>query len=261
MESFGIIILSHVSIKSESSHKSETITQGIFGEVFKILEIQKEWTKIQLLSDSYIGFIQNQQWIKVENFNDINFYINSKNNLSVNWNEIKLHLPIGARIWKNDINHPVLSQFTFSKKANYKKAKSKYSPKLLQKAAKKFLGAPYLWGGKTTVGIDCSGFVQIVFLINGIQLPRDAYQQAEIGKIIPINECRVGDLAFFSQSSEKITHVGIIYDVTSQGIKIIHSSAFVRIDSLDEKGISYTNLQNELVYSHHLKFIKRAFLS
>ena len=135
------------------------------------------------------------------------------------------------------------------------------SQKQVIKSAQKFIGSPYLWGGKTTAGIDCSGLVQVVFQVNGIQLPRDAYQQAEIGQTIPINECKIGDLAYFTQKSEKISHVGIISDISNKGIKIIHSSAYVRIDSLDEKGINYTNHENQLIYSHDLKFIKRVLLS
>lgn len=261
MNTFGIIILSQVPIRAQNSHRSEMVTQALFGELFKILETSKEWSKIQLSNDGYVGFIQNEQWLEIKNINNIHFFFNSNNHLKVTHNGLNIQIPIGATIWKNNLNHEILSQYIFSKRAENYKVSNNSSSNNIIKTALKFRRAPYLWGGKTTAGIDCSGLVQIVFQVNGIQLPRDAYQQEEMGSSILFKDCKSGDLAFFTQGSDKISHVGIIYRTNKTNIKIIHSSAFVRLDSLDEKGISSINDQNEITYSHQLKSIKRILLS
>ncbi len=114
-----------------------------------------------------------------------------------------------------------------------------------------YLHAPYLWGGKSPFGIDCSGFTQMVFKLNGKLLKRDAYQQAEEGETLSfLEEAEEGDLAFFDNEDGKIIHVGIVL----RDFKIIHASGKVRIDSLDHEGIFNSETQK---YSHRLRLIKR----
>ena len=101
------------------------------------------------------------------------------------------------------------------------------------------------------MGLDCSGFTQAVFRLNGISLPRDASQQSGIGQVINlVTEALPGDLAFFDNDEGMITHVGLILDSTS----IIHASGKVRIDALDHQGI-YNVETNK--YSHRLRLIRR----
>ncbi|MFM9053187.1 MAG: C40 family peptidase, partial [Bacteroidota bacterium] len=126
-------------------------------------------------------------------------------------------------------------------------------PDTIKSIAFGYLGAPYQWGGKSPFGIDCSGFTQMVFRINGIALPRDAWQQAETGVLLEKNdEVRTGDLAFFKNSDGKIVHVGIVL----QQRQIIHASGEVRVDSLDQEGI-FNNSTGK--YSHRLDSLRRYF--
>lgn len=123
----------------------------------------------------------------------------------------------------------------------------------VQRLARKFVNVPYLWGGRSPLGIDCSGFTQVVFKCSGIPINRDAKDQALQGETVDfVNSSRAGDLAFFTKSSERITHVGIVIDDQ----KIIHASGHVRIDTLDHYGIFNQDIQE---YTHRLKIIKRFF--
>jgi cell wall-associated NlpC family hydrolase len=129
-------------------------------------------------------------------------------------------------------------------------AKTNFSPRSLSIVATQYLHAPYLWGGKTPFGIDCSGLMQQVFKICGIKLPRDAYQQAALGNTIEFGEQKEGDLVFFAGETGKVIHVGLMIDNET----IIHAHAYVRLDKLTAQGI--LNLKTNL-YSHRLHSIKR----
>ncbi|MFM9005256.1 MAG: C40 family peptidase, partial [Flavobacteriales bacterium] len=125
----------------------------------------------------------------------------------------------------------------------------------IERCALQFLNAPYLWGGRTVMGIDCSGFTQLVMRLNGSFIPRDAYQQAELGNEVTfVEEAKTGDLAFFDNAEGRIVHVGIVLRRSNEMVEIIHASGKVRIDVLDHQGI----FQRELsAYTHKLRIIKR----
>jgi gamma-D-glutamyl-L-lysine dipeptidyl-peptidase len=130
-------------------------------------------------------------------------------------------------------------------------AAAPFEAALIKQNALGFLDTPYLWGGKTACGIDCSGFSQQVFKQFGIKLPRDSYQQAEAGEVVGfLMEAQCGDLAFFDNEEGRITHVGIMLG----NDEIIHSSGKVRIDKIDSQGIINSETGAR---THKLRIIKR----
>ena len=231
------------------------ISQLLFGECFTVLEKEKHWSKIKLSFDDYEGYIDNKQF---EEITDEFFY-----NLSISenvyagdlidfvsntFNEL-LTIPLGSRL-------PFLKDFEFlinAKKYNYDgKVFTGQLPKeeIILKAFT-YLNVPYLWGGKTPFGIDCSGFTQMVYKLCGYKLFRDANQQSKQGEVLSfIEESEPGDLAFFDDDEGEIIHVGIIL----KDYNIIHAYGKVRIDTLDHSGIFNSDLQT---HTHKLRVIKK----
>jgi len=245
---YGICQLSIVSLRFEASDKSELVSQVLYGEVFKVIEHRKKWSKIRLAFDSYEGWIDNKQFVFItkEEYDDI---AKSKPILStdlvefVEDNSKQLYpIPIGSSL-------NGLSLLNHSHDGN---TTSVISPKSeLIKTAFLYLNAPYLWGGKTPFGIDCSGFTQMVYKLNGHKLLRDASLQATQGEALSfIEESEPGDLAFFDNAEGDIVHVGIIMEDNY----IIHAHGKVRIDRLDHSGI-YNTEKNS--HTHKLRVIKK----
>tara|TARA_B100000029_G_scaffold450943_1_gene475171 strand:- start:202 stop:951 length:750 start_codon:yes stop_codon:yes gene_type:complete len=245
---FGICNLSIVPIRSESSDKSEQISQIIYGEVFSILEETTKWSKIKLNYDNYIGWIDNKQFVEIEevNFNNLTtepaIYSYDLVEFVENLNHELTPIPIGSSL--NGLK--ILNHRYDGNKISGTKDKSH-----IISTAMRFLNSPYLWGGRTPFGIDCSGFVQMVYKLNGYKLERDSYQQAKLGTALGfIEESEPGDLAFFDNEEGRITHVGIIMENN----KIIHASGKVRIDGLDQTGIYNSQTKS---HSHKLRVIKK----
>ena len=156
--------------------------------------------------------------------------------------EILFPTPIGSQ---------VSSAQTLGHRFEGKQLENPKSKDNLVNTALHYLNSPYMWGGKSPFGIDCSGFVQCVYQLHGVQLPRDAYLQAEHGETLGfIDESEAGDLAFFDDEEGKITHVGIIMS----DYHIIHAFGQVRIDRLDQTGI-FNNALNK--HTHKLRVIKK----
>ncbi len=250
---FGICNLAIIPWRAESSDRSEIVSQVLFGEHFEVLETLKQWAKIRLQYDDYEGWVDVKQFqpITKDQYDqlsqeaiilnsDLVEYITSPNNLL-------MPIPLGASL--SFLNHADInvSGFDFEgMRISGVKPKSN-----LINTSFMYLNAPYLWGGKTPFGIDCSGFTQMVYKLNGYHLLRDASQQATEGEALSfIEESEPGDLAFFDNEEGKIIHVGIIMDDNY----IIHSSGKVRIDRLDHLGI-YNAETNR--HTHKLRVIKK----
>tara|TARA_B100001057_G_scaffold227342_1_gene227713 strand:+ start:3562 stop:4296 length:735 start_codon:yes stop_codon:yes gene_type:complete len=243
---YGICLLTVIPMRNKPSHKSEMINQILFGESFKILKQKKNWVYIKLSHDNYTGWICNKQYQKISKRKIESYTLNQKN-YSIKIKGDRQQIVLGSFLPKDELFKKKL-QLEFN--LNY--YKSKNSSLSLPKIAKKYLNSPYLWGGRTNLGIDCSGFTQIVYRFFSINLPRDSHQQAKKGELIKFKNCKSGDLAFFEEKN-KINHVGIVLPRNN----IIHSSGKVRIDQFDNKGIF--NSENKK-YSHKLKLIKRVTL-
>ncbi len=139
--------------------------------------------------------------------------------------------------------------FQLKEPLSFNKQENNY--KVIPKIARQFINTPYLWGGRSSFGIDCSGFVQTVYKIAGIKLPRDAAQQAKQGIFVSsLDETLPGDVAFFENEDGNIVHTGILLSKK----EIIHASGKVHIASIDEKGIFN---QEKQLYTHKLAVIKR----
>jgi hypothetical protein len=250
---FGICNLAIIPLRFEPNDKSEIVSQVLFGEHFQVLEQQKQWSRIKMHFDDYEGWVDSKQYqaISESNFNqlsdepivlnsDLIEYITGPYNLL-------MPIPLGASVsfLTNDTINTSNFDFEGTKINGIKDKKNLLNTAFL------YLNAPYLWGGKTPFGIDCSGFTQMVYKLNGYKLLRDASQQAGQGEALSfIEESEPGDLAFFDNDEGNIIHVGIIMENNY----IIHASGKVRIDRLDHLGIYNPEIDK---HTHKLRVIKK----
>lgn len=250
---FGICNLAIIPLRAEPNDRSEIVSQVLFGEHFEVVEELKQWRKIRLQFDNYEGWVDSKQFQPISELayntlsneaivlnSDLIDYISAPNNTL-------LPIPLGASLSFLDHSEINLSEFVFEGS----KTTGIQNKNQLITTAFMYLNAPYLWGGKTPFGIDCSGFTQMVYKLNGYQLSRDASQQAAQGDALSfIEESEPGDLAFFDNEEGAIIHVGIIMENNY----IIHASGKVRVDRLDHLGIFNPETQK---HTHKLRVIKK----
>lgn len=249
---FGISNLSIIPQRSDANDKAEMTNQILFGEHFKVLEIRKKWSKIRLSHDSYEGWICNKQWqeISEEDYKQLDKDVATITTdiLDIITKEYQQPIVIGSVLPFYKSGHALINEEMY--KFDGLSTQGYVDKNKLRQNALIFLNAPYLWGGRSPLGIDCSGLTQIVYRLQGIDLPRDAYQQAKVGTTLSfIEESEVGDLAFFDDKEGKVIHVGIILEENH----IIHASGKVRIDRIDQQGIFNTEIGK---HTHKLRLIK-----
>ncbi len=253
---FGISPLSVIPVRSSASDKSEMISQILFGEMVEVLDTRGSWSKVRCDWDNYIGWVDSKQLksISPDEFHlyRLNYACSIELMQPAAGEGYYLPITIGANLPNFDGLRFSLngSSFQFSGQA-ITPSEIEPSAEMLLKMARRYLYAPYLWGGRSPLGIDCSGFTQVVYKLVGVSLPRDSSEQVEEGELINfIEEAQEGDLAFFENKKGKISHVGILMADN----KIIHASGQVRIDKIDHYGI-FNNDKNK--YTHKLRVIKR----
>lgn len=232
----GICIVTVAPVRAENSDRAEIVTEILYGESADILEVNKNWTKIKMHYDGYEGWMDTKQIKPVTE----EYLANRKVTLitedfsSVMTLDGRTLLSMGS-----EVEFPAVAS-----------RRSHDLRESIALTAKEFLNIPYLWGGKSFFAVDCSGFVQLIYKIHNIKMPRDTYQQAEVGEALSfVEESQPGDLAYFENSEGKIIHVGIMLE----NQKIIHASGKVRIDTLDSSGIFNKELNK---HTHKLRVIK-----
>lgn len=258
MMEFALCNLAVIPVRREPSDKAEMSTQLLFGDLMEIISQEGSWCQVRILFDDYEGWVDVKQireistqefgrlasepaWVNRQLHSDI-----------VEYSGVNILLPAGCSFYKlkGQVMEIGGEQYRLEGKAFLFSFTGLNG--LLETAAG-YLNCPYLWGGKTYLGLDCSGFTQVVYKQHGIKLLRDAAQQATQGELIStLYDGKPGDLAFFDNADGKIVHVGVLLEDQ----RIIHCSGKVRIDSIDHQGI-YNREQNK--YTHSLRLIRKVF--
>lgn len=254
----GISLFPLIAIRSNPAERAEMVTQLLFGEMYVAGEVFGNWVRIVTVADNYEGWMDKKlvTYLTEEELNRLKAKPRLKStlpfsNLKILNTQSEQPLVAGSLL-------PIDRNKTQFSLVNKSFEYTGLFPEVLTlnrtnaiSLAQQFLGAPYLWGGKSILGIDCSGFTQLVYGILGIQLPRDASKQIQLGNTLSfLGEAKPGDLAFFDNENGDIIHVGILLD----GTHIIHASGSVRVDAIDHQGIF--NLETNR-YSHKLRIIKQ----
>ena len=252
---YGICNLSMIPLRIEPNDTSELVSQVLFGEHFKVLELRKNWSKIRIAFDNYEGWIDTKQFEEIteETYQDLEIspmvLSGEIIDFATSENQSFSTIPIGSSLPFYENHKLKINNTIFSYEG--KVFDTKLPKSALVEIAYQFLNTPYLWGGKTPFGIDCSGFTQIIYKLCGYKLLRDASQQATQGEVLSfIEESEPGDLAFFDNNEGAIIHVGIIMSDNY----IIHAHGKVRIDRLDHSGIFNVDTQK---HYHKLRVIKK----
>jgi gamma-D-glutamyl-L-lysine dipeptidyl-peptidase len=231
-------------IRRKAKHSSEMTSQLLFGESVQILKSKGDlWVKVRSLHDSYEGWVTNtllQEATEKDALSMIK-YVTTDLLSVINIGDRKLHVPAGSSLPLFELSQDgqpggkgKLGNLEYTFAGNLlKRDEQKPEQSLLTQLSTAWLNAPYLWGGRTPLGVDCSGFVQVIYKQMGIDLPRDAWQQAQEGESVEkFANSQAGDLVFFN-NKEDIVHVGILLGDGT----MIHSSGKVKIDAINKKGV------------------------
>ena len=259
-------------VRQEPSEGSEQLTQLLFGEVCEVLDRLPRWTKIRSTLDGQEGWVDFKM-LKPTPVPSLKGREKRSGVVSVPMAVAtdmetgeELMLTLGTRLpnyahgtfevlGKQYLIDPACVSLPISNSPSGRPIGGMPYSHNVCTIAQTLLNAPYLWGGKNAMGMDCSGFTQVVYATQGINLLRNAREQMTQGELVPsLAEAQPGDLAFFDHADRdpkatNISHVGMLLSPT----EIIHCSGCVHIDTIDEQGIHLPD--GEL--THHLVQIKR----
>lgn len=234
--SFVMPIVAVSPMRKEAAHRSEMVSQLLFGEVGEVLETSGDFIRVRTIYDAYEGWCQKSQLVEIEELPSLNNKFLSKGwSSEILVDQQPMYLTMGTPLDFLKNGQSKLGGYEIEYKGKYwESEQAAFTADQIKLVSEQYLNTSYLWGGRTVFGIDCSGFAQQVYRHFGIKLPRDAYQQAALGEAVGfLQETQCGDLAFFDNPEGKITHVGILLSPN----QIIHASAVVRIDAIDNMGI------------------------
>lgn len=221
-----LCLKSWAPLRAGASSKTEMTSSLLFGETCTLLNKEDDWFQVRCNEDHYSG------WIPALYLEDATSYLGFK------WNVVD---EIGARMQGKQGDEILLSPGSLIPDAKkleilgsiYHYQPGKKLPAKPHEIAQAFLNTPYLWGGRSFWGIDCSGLIQVVGKLLKLSMPRDAHEQATMGIKKMWNQIASGDLVYFSNSDGRVVHVGICM---GHG-QILHAHAHVRIDTLSAQGI------------------------
>lgn len=226
--------LSTIPLRYQAGDREELVTQLIYGEDYRILERHEKWWRVECRHDQYQGWVAAEQ-ILPRPAVDKSVVLKALGSLETE---------VGGQLLSPG------SRLTPDEASRIRLMGRPIESASMAEIAEHFLGTSYLWGGRSVFGIDCSGLVQTVGRLAGLDLPRDASQQVSCGDPIEFGDHRQDDLAFFQNAQGNITHIGILKAENT----IIHASGWVRMDDFNAQGISR---RTDGIHSHQLHSIRR----
>ncbi len=255
----GISSLSIIPVRKEPSEKSEMVTQVLFGEHFQINDEMVGWSNVVMDYDGYEGWIDSKMITHLtprtlKKLEKRPFAVSGDIiSLIPSTQEQNLMVVAGSTlpVWRRNLKQFTIHKDTFQSPGEVFYGKIRNPREVIIRQALKYFNAPYLWGGRSPFGVDCSGFVQVIYKMVGVKIPRDASLQVQQGRALSfVDEAKPGDLAFFDDEEGNIVHVGILWKRN----KIIHASGKVRVDNVDQFGIFNVDLKR---YTHKMRVMKK----